>query len=79
MNEIKYNFYHWGPFLFHSTMDKELCELMLAEGQKVRGKSDELYVHKLAGHLNEQYKLDRDAIMPKLAVFLEGYTIGYNK
>ena len=23
MNEIKYNFYHWGPFLFHSTMDKE--------------------------------------------------------
>ena len=79
MNEIKYNFYHWGPFLFHSTMSKELCELMLEEGLKVRGKSDELYTHKLAGHLGEQYKLDRDKIMPKLAVFLEGYTIGYNK
>jgi len=79
MNEIKYNFYHWGPFLFHSTMDKELSELMIEEGQKVRGKSDELYTHKLAGHLSEQYKLDRDKIMPKLAVFLEGYTIGYNK
>ena len=79
MNEIKYNFYHWGPFLFHSTMDKELCHLILEEGQKVRGKSDELYNHKLAGHLGEQYKLNRDKIMPKLAVFLEGYCIGYNK
>ena len=79
MNEIKYNFYHWGPFLFHSTMSKELCELMLEEGLKVRGKSDELYVHKLAGHLDEQYKLSRDKIMPKLAMFLEGYCIGYNK
>jgi len=79
MNEIKYNFYHWGPFLFHSTMDKDLCELMLEEGLKVRGKSNELYVHKLAGHLDEQYKLDRDKIMVKLTSFLEGYCIGYNK
>ena len=79
MNEVNYNFYHWGPFLFHSTMDMELCDLMLKEGQKVRGKSDELYNHKLAGHIGEQYKLDRDKIMPKLAVFLEGYCIGYNK
>jgi len=79
MSEIKYNFYHWGPFLFHSYMDKELCELLLEEGLKVRGKSDELYVHKLAGHLDEQYKLDRDKIMPKLTVFLEAYCIGYNR
>ena len=60
-------------------MDMELCQLMLEEGQKVRGKSDELYNHKLAGHMGEQYKLDRDKIIPKLAVFLEGYCIGYNK
>ena len=79
MNEVKYNFYHWGPFLFHSTMDKEFCELMLEEGLKVRGKSDELYIHKLAGHIGEQYKLDRTKIMPKLAVFLEAYSIGYNQ
>jgi len=79
MNEVNYNFYHWGPFLFHSTMDTELSQLMLEEGQKVRGKSDELYNHKLAGHIGEQYKLDRDKIIPKLAVFLEGYCIGYNK
>jgi len=79
MNEVKYNFYHWGPFLFHSTMSKEFCELMLDEGLKVRGKSDELYTNKLAGHIGEQYKLDRTKIMPKLAVFLEAYSIGYNQ
>ena len=79
MNEVKYNFFHWGPFLFHSTMSKELCELMLEEGRKVRGKSDKFYNHKLAGHLGEQYKLDRDKIITKLAMFLEGYCIGYNQ
>ena len=42
MSEIQYNFFHWGPFLFHSTMNKEMCELILEEGLKVRGKSDEL-------------------------------------
>ena len=79
MKEIKYNFYHWGPFLFHSTMSKDLCELILEEGRNVRGKSDELYNHKLAGHIGEQYKLSRDKIMSKLTVFLEAYCIGYNR
>ena len=79
MSEIKYNFYHWGPFLFHSTIPTELCELMLEEGLKVRGKSDELYNTKLAGHMGEQYKLSRDKIMPKLELFLDAYSIGYNQ
>ena len=79
MTEIKYNFFHWGPFLFHSKMEPELCKLMLDEGLKVRGKSDELYVNKLAGHLTEEYKLDPVKIGPKLAIFLEGYSIGYNQ
>ena len=68
MTEINYNFYHWGPFLFHSTMPKDLCELMLEEGLKVRGKSDELYTHKLAGHIGEQYKLSRDKIIDRKSV-----------
>ena len=79
MNEIKYNFYHWGPFLFHSTMEPELCKLMLDEGLKVRGKSDKLHIDKLAGHLSEEYKLDAGTLGPKLAVYLEAYSIGYNQ
>ena len=79
MSEIKYNFYHWGPFLFHSTMEPELCKLMLDEGLKVRGKSDKLHIDKLAGHLSEEYKLDAAKLGPKLAVYLEAYSIGYNQ
>ena len=79
MSEIKYNFYHWGPFLFRSTMEPELCKLMLDEGLKVRGKSDKLHIDKLAGHLSEEYKLDADELGPKLAVYLEAYSIGYNQ
>ena len=79
MSEVKYNFYHWGPFLFHSTMEPELCKLMLDEGLKVRGKSDKLHIDKLAGHLSEEYKLDAAELGPKLAVYLEAYSIGYNQ
>ena len=79
MSEVKYNFYHWGPFLFHSTMEPELCKLMLDEGLKVRGKSDKLHIDKLAGHLSEEYKLDAGTLGPKLAVYLEAYSIGYNQ
>jgi len=79
MSEIKYNFYHWGPFLFHSAMEPELCKLMLDEGIKVRGKSDKLHIDKLAGHLSEEYKLDAAQLGPKLAVYLEAYCIGYNQ
>ena len=79
MSEIKYNFYHWGPFLFHSTMEPELRKLMLDEGIKVRGKSDKLHIDKLAGHLTEEYKLDPAKLGPKLSVYLEAYSIGYNQ
>ena len=79
MSEIKYNFYHWGPFLFHSTMEPELRKLMLDEGIKVRGKSDKLHIDKLAGHLTEEYKLDPAKLRSQLAIYLEAYCIGYNQ
>jgi len=79
MSEIKYNFYYWGPFLFHSTMEPELCKLMLKEGSKVRGKSDKLHINKLAGHLTEEYTLDPAKLGPKLGLFVEAYCKGYNQ
>ena len=66
MNEVNYNFYHWGPFLFHSTMDMELCQLMLEEGQKVRGVivalEDDLRIRRALSVANDiefyRYKVD---------------------
>ena len=77
--EIKYNFYHWGPFLFQSTITDEFKNLILEEGLKVRGKSDESYVKKLAGHMKEEYKLSPTRFTEHFKHYLEAYTIGYNQ
>jgi len=54
--EVKYHYFNWGPFLFHSTVPKELCTLLKAQGDKSRGDKSKNYVSKLAGHLKEEYK-----------------------
>ena len=80
MNEVKYSYFHWGQFLFHARVTKEECDMILEEGLKVRGKSDELYTHKLAGHLSEEYKfLDAEGIISWLKNYFNAYCIGYNK
>ena len=76
---INYNYFNWGPFLFKSKIDEEFKQLILKEGASVRGQESESYNSKLAGHLNEQYKLPAARIMEHLKYFLEAYCIGYNK
>jgi hypothetical protein len=79
MKEISYNYYNWGPFLFRSTIDEGFIGLILAEGEKVRGKGSELYVSKLAGHLDEEYRLPAARIMGHLQEYLEAYCVTYNQ
>ena len=68
---IDYNYFNWGHFLFKSKIDDEFKQLILQEGSNVRGKNTESYNSKLAGHLNEQYKLPAARIMEHLKYFLE--------
>jgi len=77
--EIEYNYFNWGPFLFRSVISDDFKELILQEGRNVRGKNSESYNEKLAGHLDEQYKLPAARIMEQLKWYLEAYCIGYNK
>ena len=77
--EIEYNYFNWGPFLFRSVISDDFKELILQEGRNVRGKNTESYNKKLAGHLDEQYKLPAARIMEQLKWYLEAYCIGYNK
>ena len=76
--EIEYNYFNWGPFLFRSVISDDFKELILQEGRNVRGKNSESYNEKLAGHLDEQYKLPAARIMEHLKWYLEAYCIGYN-
>jgi hypothetical protein len=78
--EVKYHYFNWGPFLFHSTVPKELCTLLKAQGDKSRGDKSKNYVSKLAGHLKEEYKIDyTEDIAKYLKRYLEAYSIGYNQ
>ena len=79
MKNVNYNYFKWGPFLFKSKIDKDFQQLILEEGTKVRGQESLSYNSKLAGHLNEQYKLPEARFTEHFKWFLEAYCIGYNK
>ena len=59
MTEIKYQYYYWGPFLFHATLGIDKCKILLEAGSKVIGQLDTDHSPKLAGHITEQYRLDK--------------------
>jgi len=78
--EVKYNYFHWGPFLMHTNVPKEECQIFLDEGKRCRKNKKLDFRHKLAGHIKEEYALDNPiklaAILKK---YFEAYTIGYNQ
>ena len=79
MNEIKYRYFRWGPFLFHTEVTQEECDMILKEGKKCRRKSND-YRSELAGHLLEEYKfLDAEGIISWLKNYFNAYASAYNK
>ena len=79
MKNVSYNYFNWGPFLFKSKIEDDFKKLILEEGIKVRGQESLSYNSKLAGHLNEQYKLPETRFTDHFKWYLEAYSIGYNK
>ena len=77
--DIKYSYFHWGPFLFHTQVTQEECDMIIEEGKKCRIKSND-YRTKLAGHLSEEYKLkNAEGIVSWLKTYFNAYAAGYNK
>ena len=77
--DIKYSYFHWGPFLFHTEVTQEECDIVIEEGKKCRRKSND-YRAKLAGHLSEEYKLENaERIAGWLKNYFNAYAAGYNK
>jgi len=70
--------YHWGPFLFRSTISDEFRDLILKEGHRAR-KTTPSMNDKLAGHLDEQYELPPEPFMGHLTSYLAAYCVGFNK
>jgi hypothetical protein len=75
---IKYSYFHWGPFLFHTQVTQEECDKVIEEGKKCRRKSND-YRAKLAGHLSEEYTFtDAEVIAVWLKKYFNAYAVGYN-
>jgi len=78
--EIKYNFFHWGPFLMHVKVTPEECNLVEQVAARCRNEKFD-YRSKLAGHIHEEYDLGSEAttLAPVLKKYFETYSMGFNK
>ena len=47
---MKYDFYYWGPYLFKTNIDTDLCKQILEKGRK----TIKPFNHQLAGHLKKE-------------------------
>jgi hypothetical protein len=70
MREIKYNFLHWGPWVCHYQLSSEEIESLnkLEEGEDFR--------KGLAGHLKDEYRLDKNRVFTILLPYLNSYAQG---
>jgi len=76
---MKFKYYYWGPFLYHSQITPDECKMLLKEGKKCRKKSND-HRGNLAGHLSEEYRLDdRAAISEWFKKYIQTYTEGYRE
>ena len=77
-DQISYKYFHWGPFLFHTTITQDECQMILKEGKKIRKKPHD-FRHNLAGHLSEEYRFtEPENLWRWLQKYLRVYVAGYN-
>tara|TARA_A100001388_G_scaffold55332_1_gene38049 strand:+ start:435 stop:1040 length:606 start_codon:yes stop_codon:yes gene_type:complete len=70
MREIQYNFLHWGPWLCHYKLLPEELEAFnkLEEGEN--------FQKGLAGHLKDEYELDKNRVFTIIHPYLVSYAQG---
>ena len=80
MTQLHYNYFHCGPFLFHTKATPDECKLFEKASYRCRKKELDNRT-KLAGHLKEEYNLQPEAnnLAPILKKYFELYVQGYNQ
>ena len=73
---IPYKYYHWGPYL--SSFKVEEPELQAIE-KLFNKEKDNSYRSSLAGHVVNEFGIDKDKCFGILAPYIESYCMGYVK
>ena len=72
---INYEFFHWGPFLWRTTLLKEEIDKI----KKLCSKESKDYRNNLAGILKHEHEIDCKKIFPILAPYLQSYLQAFSK
>ena len=70
---INYNYFHWGPFLYKTSLTSE----ELKKIKKLCSKKTTDYRPQLAGLLRHEYKLDVKKIFPIILPYINSYAKAY--
>ncbi len=66
---INYNFFHWGPFLYKTS----LSELELNSVKKLCSKKNKNYQKNLAGLIKHEYVIDVNKVFPIIYPYINSY------
>mgnify|MGYP003140219766 CR=1 FL=1 len=67
---INYNFFHWGPFLYKTTLTKEEIHLIKNLCSKKKSKD---YRKELVGIIRHEYGIDRKKMFPIIFPYINSY------
>ena len=70
---INYNFFHWGPFLYKTSLNKEELKSI----KKLCNKNLKDHTENLAGLIKNEYKLDEKKVFPIIAPYVQSYVKAY--
>ena len=76
--KVNYQYFNFGPFVMKSKMPNSIIKKLLVEGKKQK----ESYNHKLAGHLDHQFKYDQKTMKwfyDRATPYIQAYRNGHCK
>ena len=71
---INYSFFHWGPFLYKTSLTKE--EVILIK--KLCSKESPDYRKSLAGLIKQEHKIDVKKLFPIISPYMKSYVQAYS-
>jgi len=70
---INYTFFHWGPFLYKTSLKQEEIEKI----KNLCSKKLKYYTKNLAGLIKHEHEIDEKKLFPIISPYIQSYTKAY--